>query len=125
MSEYDTNRGALDPGESDTNRSKDKPQELRSGAAKRALKSANEKLRWSTRHKNLAIWYEYNEYMVHHYAYVMKVAEVREPKSYVEASQDVKWRSTMEDEIWALAANRVGDLVDPPWHCKLIRCKWV
>ena len=62
-----------------------------SDVAKRALKSANEKLRRSTHHKNLVIWYGYNKYMAHHYAYMTKVAQVREPESYAEAYQDVKW----------------------------------
>ena len=32
--------------------------------------------------------YVYNEYMVHHYVYMTKVAEVCEPESYVEAAKD-------------------------------------
>ena len=43
-----------------------------------------------------------------------KVAEVRKLESYVEASQDVKWQSTMEEEMWAIAVNETWDLVDPP-----------
>ena len=86
MLEYDTDKGALDQGESNTNRSEDGPQELRSDAAKRALKSANEKLRRSTRHKNPVIRYAYNEYMMHHYVYLTKVAEIRESESYVEVA---------------------------------------
>ena len=30
--------------------------------------------------------------MAHHYAYMTKVAEVREPESYVEAAKDANWR---------------------------------
>ena len=54
-----------------------------------------------------------------------KVAKVREPESYVEASQDAKWQSAMEEEMWALDVNNTWDLVDPPRHWKQIRCKWV
>ena len=53
------------------------------------------------------------------------MAEVCEPESYAEASQDVKWQSSMEEEIRALAVNETWDLVDPPRHCKPIGCKWV
>ena len=86
MLEYDTDIGASDQGESNTNHSEKDPQELRSDATKKALKSVNEKLRQSTHHKNPVIQYGYSEYMVHHYAYMSKVAKVHELKSYVEAS---------------------------------------
>ena len=62
MPAYGTDKGASDRGEFDTNRSEYVPQELRLDAAKRALKSANEKLRQSTRYKKLVIRYGYNEY---------------------------------------------------------------
>ena len=84
MSEYGTEVGTSDRSESDEAITSDEaPQKLRTNSAKMALKSVNEKLRRSTRHK---IQYGYNEYMAHHYVYMMKVAEVREPKSYAEAS---------------------------------------
>ena len=66
-----------------------------------------------------------NEYMAHHYAYMSKVAEVREPESYAEATKDANWRAAMKEEMWALDANETWDLVDPPRHCKPIGCKWV
>mgnify|MGYP000547718665 CR=1 FL=1 len=75
---------------------------------------ANKKLRRSTRYKNPVIWYGYNEYMARYYPYMTKVAEVREPENYSEASQDAKWGSTMQEEMLALAANKTWDLVDPP-----------
>jgi hypothetical protein len=34
--------------------------------------------------------------MAHHYAYMTRVAEVREPESYEEAAEDAKWRTAME-----------------------------
>ena len=55
--------------------------ELRSESAKRALKTANERLRRSTHQKNPVIRYGYNEYMEHHYAYMENVAEIRELES--------------------------------------------
>ena len=48
MSEYDTNRGASDQRESDSNQSEKEHQEMRTNAAKRTLKSANVKVRQST-----------------------------------------------------------------------------
>ena len=63
--------------------------------------------------------------MAHHYAYMTKVAEVREPESYAEAAKDSNWCAAMEEEMRALDANETWDLVDPPRHCKAIGCKWV
>ena len=60
------------------------------------------------------IVYGYNEYIAHHYAYMSKVVEVREPKSDGEASQDAKWRLDMEEEMQELNVNQIWDLVDPP-----------
>jgi hypothetical protein len=101
------------------------PPELQSIAAKRAMKSANEKLRCSSRHKNPVMRYRYNEYMAHHYAFMIKVTSVREPESFVEALRDAQWRAAMEEEIQALDANRTWDLVVPPKGFKPIGCKWI
>ena len=49
-----------------------------------------------------------------------KVAEIRNPESYVEATHDGNWQTTMEGEIRALIVNETWDLVDPPRHCKPI-----
>ena len=72
---------------------------MKSESAKRALKLANQKPCRSTRQKNLVMQYGYNEYMAHHYAYMIMVAEVHEPESYVEATKDANWRATMEEEM--------------------------
>mgnify|MGYP000096563728 CR=1 FL=1 len=53
----------------------------RSPEVKKALTSANEKLRRSSRAKNPVTRYTYNEYMAHHYAFTMKVAAEQESKS--------------------------------------------
>ena len=58
-------------------------------------------------------WYRYNEYMAYHYAYMMKVAEVREPKSYPEAVKDANWHATTEEAMQTLDANETWNLVDP------------
>ena len=38
--------------------------------------------------KNPVVRFEYNEYMAYHYAYMTRVAEVREPESYTKATKD-------------------------------------
>ena len=76
---------------------------MKSMLAKKASTSANEQLRRSTRQKNLVMRFRYNEYMVHHYAYMTRVVDMREPESYVEAAKDANWRATMEEEMCALA----------------------
>ena len=90
-----------------------------------ASTSANEQLCRSTRRKNPVVRFGYNEYMAHHYAYMTRVAEVREPKSYAEAAKDTNWRAAMEEEMRALADNETWDLVDAPKGVKPIGCRWV
>jgi hypothetical protein len=63
--------------------------------------------------------------MAHHYAYMTRVAEVRESESYPEAAEDANWRAAMEEEMHALAENETWDLVDAPVGVKPIGCKWV
>ena len=55
---------------------------------KKSLTSANEKLRRSTREKNPVSRFGYNDYMAYHYAFMMKVATVREPETFSEAAKD-------------------------------------
>ena len=62
------------------------PSVLRFDSAKRAIKIVNEKLRRSAHHKTHVILYRYNKYMTHPYVYMMKMAMIREPESFVEAS---------------------------------------
>ena len=63
------------------------------------MKSNNHELCQSTRLKNPIKRYEYNDNMAHHYAYMTRVAEVREPESYAEAAKDANWRAAMEEEM--------------------------
>ena len=83
---------------------------------------ANDQLRRSTCQKNPVVQFEY-EYMAYHYAYMNRVAEVREPESYAEAAKDTNWRATMEEEMHTLAENETWDLVDGPKGVKPIRCR--
>ena len=38
-----------------------------------------------------------------------RVAEVREPESYVEAVKDASWRAAMKEEMHALAENEMSN----------------
>ena len=51
---------------------------------KKALTSANQKLRRSTREKNPVSRFGYHDYMAYHYAFMMKVATVRESETFSE-----------------------------------------
>ena len=58
--------------------------------------------------------------MAHHYAYMVKVAAMRESESYIEATKDHNWQKTMEEEMHAPIDNETWDLVDVPKEVKLI-----
>ena len=79
----------------------------------------------STRQKNLVVRFGYNEYMADYYAYMTRVAELREPESYAEAAKDATFRTTMEEEMHALVENDTWDLIDAPKGVTPIRCRWV
>ena len=49
----------------------------------------------STSKPTCVVQYGYNEYMVHHYPYMAKVAEIRKPKSYLEAAHDTNWKKQL------------------------------
>ena len=125
MPEYGIDTGALDRSESKTARSEDRPLEKRSESAKRAIKSAEQKLCWFTRQKNPVARYRYNDYMAHRYAYMAKVAEVRELESYAKATKEENWCAAMEEEMHTLVKNETWDLVDTLKGIKPIGCRWV
>ena len=119
MPECGIEAGSSDQCESETTWSEDGPPKKMSESANRAVKSANQRLHRSTRHKNLVVRYGYNNYMAHHYAYMAKVAEVRKPESYAEVAKDTNWR-VAEEEMHALAKNETWDLVHAPKGVKPI-----
>ena len=71
------------------------------------MKLGNHELRRSTYLKNPVKRYGYNEYMAHHYAYMTRVAEVREPESYIEVVKVVNWHAAMEEEMRSVETNSV------------------
>ena len=50
--------------------------------------------------------------------------EVKEPETYVEASQNTAWQKAMEEEIIALEQNQTWELVPRSEDVKFISCKW-
>ena len=44
------------------------------------------------------MWFGYKEYMAHYYAYMTKVAEVRERERYPEAAKDANWCASIEEK---------------------------
>ena len=120
MSEYGTERDESDRHESDSEKNEDEPSETKFVSTKKVSKSANEQSRQSTHQKTVVVCFGYNEYMGHHYAYMTRVAEVRELESYAEAAKDANWHAAMEEEMCALAENETWDLVDAPKSVKPI-----
>ena len=94
-------RNESDRSELDYEKNEDRPSKAKFASVKRALTSANEKVR----QKNLLVRFEYNEYMAHHYVYMRHVAEVRELESYTKATKDANWCAAMEEEMHALTEN--------------------
>ena len=105
MSDSGTDRNESDRRESDSERTGDGSSNVKSASTEKASTSANEKLGRSTRQKNPVVRFGYIEYMAHNYAYMTRVAEVRESESYAEAAKDANWRAAMEEEMHTLAEN--------------------
>ena len=105
VSNSGTDRNESNRHESDSEGTGDGSSKAKSASAEKASTSANDRLRRSTRPKNLVVRFR-DEYMAHHYAYMTRVAEVREPESYAEATKDANWRVAMEEEMHALTENK-------------------
>ena len=57
-----------------------------------------------------------------YYAFMMKVATVREPESFSEAAKDPRWIEAMNEEMQALCKNETWDLVPTSSRKKAIGC---
>ena len=57
----------------------------------KALEGTSHKLRRMSLMRNAVVHDGYNECMVHHYAYMMKVAEDCKPETYTEVAKDLRW----------------------------------
>ena len=125
VSDSSTDRNESDRCEFESEGTGDRSSKVKSASTEKASTTANERLRRSSRQKNPVVRFGYNEYTAHHYAYMTRVVEVREPESYAEAAKDANWSTAMEKEMHALAENETWDLVDAPKGVKPIRCRWV
>ena len=79
----------------------------------------------STREKKVVIRFGYNDHMAYHYAFMMKLATIREPKTFSEAAKDPRWLDAMNEEMQALSKNETWDLVPSSPHQKAIGCRWI
>ena len=51
------------------------------------------------------MWFGYKEYTAHHYAYMTRIPEMREPDSYAEVTKDANWCAAMAKEMHRLGEN--------------------
>jgi hypothetical protein len=93
VSDSDTQRNESHQSESDFEAQGGGTSGEKSALVEKTTTSGNARLRRSTRTKKPVERFGYNEYMAHHYAYMTRVAEVREPESYAEAAEDANWRA--------------------------------
>ena len=63
--------------------------------------------------------------MAYHYAFMMKVATIREPENFTEAAKDPRWVEAMDEEMQALDKNNTWDLVPSSPHEKAIGYQWI
>ena len=68
----------------------------------KAIVTTNKKLCRSTREKNPDSLFGDNDYMAYYYTFMMKVADVHEPKRFTETSKDPRWVEAMNKEMQAL-----------------------
>jgi hypothetical protein len=99
----------------------------RARMAKKALKTLdnNNGIRRSTRVKYLVQRLTYDGFTAHHYAYMVKVIQEVEPTCFEQAVENPKWDNAMDEEMVALDANVIWELVVLPKDKKAIGCKWV
>ena len=69
-----------------------------------------------------------DDYIVYLQEHEYDVGDVSDPTTYIEAivsPQSNFWIDAMNDEMTSMSQNKVWSLVDLPYGCKPIRCKWV
>jgi hypothetical protein len=99
----------------------------RTWMVKKALKTldSNSGVRRSTRIKYPVQRLTYDGFVVHHYAYMVRVIQKVEPTCFEQAVRNPKWDNAMDEEMVALDANATWELVVLPKDKKAIMCKWV
>jgi hypothetical protein len=95
--------------------------------AKKALKTSdnNNGIQRSTRVKYLVQRLTYDGFVVHHYAYMVRVIQEVEPICFEQTIGNPKWDNAMDEEMAMLDANATWELVALPKDKKAIGCKWV
>ncbi len=95
--------------------------------AKKVLKTPNNNsgVRRSTQVKYPVQILTYDGFVVHHYAYMVRVIQKVEPTYFEQAIGNPKWDNAMDEEMVALDANATWELVPLPKDKKAIGCKWV
>jgi hypothetical protein len=95
--------------------------------AKKALKTPdnNNGIQRSTRVKYPVQIFTYDDFIVHHYAYMVKVIQKVEPTCFEQAVGNPKWDNAMDEEMATLDANATWELIALPKDKKAIGCKWV
>jgi len=99
----------------------------RARMANKTLKTLdyNNGVRRSTRVKYHVQRLTYDDFVAHHYAYMVKVIQEVEPTCFEHAIKNPKWDNAMDEEMVALDANATWELVALPKDKKAIGCKWV
>ena len=57
--------------------------------------------------------------------YVTNLSNIKIPKNIEEASMDERWKSAMDEEIYALEKNNTWKIVNVPINKKTVGCKWL
>jgi hypothetical protein len=95
--------------------------------AKKVLKTLdnNNGVQRPTRVKYHVQRFTYDDFVAHHYAYMVRVIQEVEPTCFEQAVGNPKWDNAMDEEMATLDANATWELVALPEDKKAIGCKWV
>ncbi len=95
--------------------------------AKKVMKTPdnNNGIRRSTRVKYPVQRLTYDDFVTHHYTYMVRIIQELEPTCFEQAVGNPKWDNAMDEEMAALDANVIWELVVLPKDKKTIGCKWV
>jgi hypothetical protein len=89
---------------------------------KKALKTSdnNNGVRRSTQVKYPVQRFTYDDFVAHHYAYMVKIIQEVEPICFEQAVENPKWDNAMDEKMTVLDANVTWELVVLPKDKKAI-----
>ncbi len=95
--------------------------------AKKTLKTLdnNSGMRRSTRVKYLVQRLTHDGFVVHHYAYMVRIIHKVELTCFEQAVGNTKWDNAMDEEMVTLDVNVTWEFVALPKDKEVIGCKWV